>query len=64
MILQGDSLEVLKSIKDNTIDSLVTDPPYGIAFMGKSWDDFSKGQEKQKEKIIVKIVIFHQKIIK
>jgi len=39
MILQGDCLEVLKSIKDNTIDSLVTDPPYSISFMSKSWDE-------------------------
>ena len=34
----GDSLEVLKSIKDNSIDSVVTDPPYGLAFMNKKWD--------------------------
>ena len=46
MILQGDCLEVLKSVKDNTIDSLVTDPPYGINFMGKSWDNFEPGQKK------------------
>ena len=34
----GDSLQVLKEIKDNTIDSVVTDPPYGLSFMGKKWD--------------------------
>lgn len=37
-ITQGDSLEVLKRIQDNSIDSMVTDPPAGIAFMGKKWD--------------------------
>lgn len=34
----GDCLEVLRTIPDNTIDSVVTDPPYGLAFMGKRWD--------------------------
>jgi DNA modification methylase len=34
----GDCLEVLKTIEDNTVDSIVTDPPYGIDFMGKKWD--------------------------
>jgi site-specific DNA-methyltransferase (adenine-specific) len=32
------NLEFLKSQPDNSIDSIVTDPPYGISFMGKSWD--------------------------
>jgi DNA modification methylase len=35
---QGDSLEVLKAFSDNSIDSIVTDPPYGLSFMGKKWD--------------------------
>ena len=35
---QGDCLEVLKTLNDNSIDSVVTDPPYGINFMGKKWD--------------------------
>ena len=37
-LLQGDCLEVLKSIPDNSLDSIVTDPPYGLSFMGKRWD--------------------------
>jgi len=37
-ILCGDSLEVLKDFEDNYFDSVVTDPPYGLAFMGKKWD--------------------------
>jgi site-specific DNA-methyltransferase (adenine-specific) len=32
------NLEFLKSQPNNSIDSIVTDPPYGISFMGKSWD--------------------------
>lgn len=37
-ILQGDNRETLKTISDNSIDAIVTDPPYGIDFLGKSWD--------------------------
>lgn len=32
----GNCLEVLKGIPDNSVDSIVTDPPYGLSFMGKS----------------------------
>ena len=35
---QGDCLQVLRTIPDNSIDSVVTDPPYGLSFMGKKWD--------------------------
>jgi site-specific DNA-methyltransferase (adenine-specific) len=38
MIYCGDSLEVLKGFEDNSIDAVVTDPPYGLSFMGKKWD--------------------------
>ena len=34
----GDCLEVLKEIPDNSVDAIVTDPPYELGFMGKSWD--------------------------
>ena len=34
----GDSLEILKTLDANSIDSVVTDPPYGLSFMGKKWD--------------------------
>ena len=34
----GDCLEVMKGIPDNSVDSIVTDPPYGLSFMGKKWD--------------------------
>ena len=37
-ILHGDSLELLKDLDENSIDSIVTDPPYGYSFMGKDWD--------------------------
>jgi len=37
-IIQGDSLEIMKGIPDNSIDTIITDPPYGLEFMGKEWD--------------------------
>jgi len=38
MLILGDCLEKLKELEDNSVDSIVTDPPYGISFMGKKWD--------------------------
>jgi DNA modification methylase len=38
MILVGDCLDVLRTLADNSVDSVVTDPPYGLSFMGKRWD--------------------------
>ena len=38
MILEGDCLEKLKEMKDESIDMICTDPPYGYSFMGKDWD--------------------------
>lgn len=34
----GDNLAVLAGMPDNSVDAVVTDPPYGIRFMGKAWD--------------------------
>lgn len=41
----GDCLEVMKELPDNSIDSVVTDPPYGLAFMSKAWDHAVPGVE-------------------
>ena len=38
IILHGDCQEQLKNIKDETVDAIITDPPYGISFMGNKWD--------------------------
>jgi len=37
-LLLGDCKEKLKELEDNSIDAIVTDPPYGLSFMGKKWD--------------------------
>lgn len=46
MLLHGDCLEQLHKIKDEEIDSLITDPPAGISFMGKSWDSNKGGRDE------------------
>ena len=37
-LMLGDNIESLKKLPDNSIDSVVTDPPYGLSFMNKKWD--------------------------
>ena len=39
MLLRGNCLELLKTLPDESVDSVVTDPPYEIAFMGRGWDN-------------------------
>jgi DNA modification methylase len=34
----GDCLDVMASLPDGSVDAVVTDPPYGLEFMGKDWD--------------------------
>lgn len=37
-LLHGDCRELIKTLPDNSVDSIVTDPPYELGFMGKAWD--------------------------
>ena len=37
-VFHGDCRDVLAALPDNSVDSIVTDPPYELGFMGKSWD--------------------------
>jgi len=37
-LILGDCLEIMKTMPDNSIDTIITDPPYGLSFMGKRWD--------------------------
>jgi len=39
-LFHGDCLDVLRTLPDASVDSVVTDPPYGLEFMGKEWDRF------------------------
>jgi site-specific DNA-methyltransferase (adenine-specific) len=37
-LLHGDCLEQMKALEDNSVDAIVSDPPYGISFMANKWD--------------------------
>ena len=42
----GDCINQLKSLKENSIDSIVTDPPYAVAIDKNDWDNFKRiGEE-------------------
>lgn len=42
-LYHGDCIEVLAGLPDACVDSIVTDPPYGLGFMGREWDDLPPG---------------------
>lgn len=48
-LLLGDCLETMKGLPDDSVDAVVTDPPYGLSFMGKSWDHGVPGVEFWRE---------------
>jgi site-specific DNA-methyltransferase (adenine-specific) len=48
-IIVGDCLQELATLADCSVDSIVTDPPYGLAFMGKKWDYDVPGEEIWRE---------------
>ena len=41
-VVHADSLEWLAEQEENSIDAVLTDPPYGLEFMGKEWDGFGE----------------------
>jgi len=48
-VINGDCLKEMAKLKENSVDSIVTDPPYGINFMGKKWDSDVPGVEIWKQ---------------
>ncbi len=40
----GEALAILRTLPEASVDSIVTDPPAGIGFMGKEWDDFRRAR--------------------
>lgn len=44
-LIVGDCVEVLRGMPESSIDAIATDPPYGLGFMGKAWDDLPPGVE-------------------
>ena len=64
-LIKGDCLVEMKTIADNSVDAIVTDPPYGLSFMGY-WTvqlklmEIKKKQENMynKNKVFTKIMVF------
>lgn len=52
-LILGDCLEKLKELENCSVDSIVTDPPYGLSFMGKRWDYDVPSKEIWKEALRV-----------
>lgn len=46
----GDNLPILRAIRANSVDAVVTDSPYGLGFMGKEWDTFKPGDLSANER--------------
>lgn len=46
-LYQGNMLDMLDEIKENSIDSIVTDPPYELNFMNKGWDNSGIAFQKE-----------------
>ncbi len=43
MIVHGDCIEAMREMAEASVDAVVTDPPYGLEFMGKEWDRLDPG---------------------
>lgn len=46
-IIHGECIEVMRSMKDESFDAVVTDPSYNLTFMGRKWDHFSTPRDFQ-----------------
>ena len=49
-IINSDCLKAMQEMPDGCIDAIVTDPPYGLSFMGAKWDSFNGSNGKQTTK--------------
>jgi len=47
MVIQADCVEAMRGLPENSVDSIVTDPPYGLEFMGKEFDKLGEGPAQQ-----------------
>src|SRR5699024_10846206 len=44
-VIHGDCIETMNQMEPASVDAIVTDPPYGLGFMGKKWDDLPPSRE-------------------
>jgi site-specific DNA-methyltransferase (adenine-specific) len=47
MIIHGDCVEEMKKMDEASIDAVVCDPPYGLGFMGQSWDNIMQAEDSE-----------------
>src|SRR5690625_1769489 len=48
-LYHGDCIEVMRNMPENSVDAIVTDPPYGLGFMGAKWDALPPGKDWAEE---------------
>ena len=46
-VIQGDCVEEMANMDANSVDAIVTDPPYGLKFMNKDFDNLGDGMAQQ-----------------
>jgi DNA modification methylase len=46
-VIQGDCVEAMAAMPEASVDSVVCDPPYHLAFMGRAWDHALSPKESQ-----------------
>jgi DNA modification methylase len=55
-LYNGDSKQILPTLAENSIDSIVCDPPYELSFMGKSWDSTGIANDPQLWKEVLRVL--------
>ena len=48
-IINSDCLDAMRAMQESSVDAIVTDPPYGLSFMGKEWDSFGQDVRQPKD---------------
>lgn len=48
-VIHGDCIDEMRKMDEASIDAIVTDPPYGLGFMGKKWDELPPGEDWARE---------------
>jgi len=56
ILAHGDSLEMLKVLDENSVDSVVCDPPYELNFMNKGWDASGIANNKELWKLVLRVL--------